>query len=111
MEPFKTLISAAVLAPSGDNTQPWRFEIDEDASTIKVMVDESRDRSPMNAGQRMSRIACGAAVENMIRTARFNHWNIEYSINAQPTIWITSKTPVPGQIDPVLKERVTNRQS
>ncbi len=31
----------------------------------------------MNAGQRMSRIACGAALENMLCTAAFNGWNAD----------------------------------
>ena len=60
---LETLIAAGIQAPSGDNTQPWRFMVDSQARTIAAHVDETRDPSPMNSGQRMSRIAVGAAVE------------------------------------------------
>ena len=40
------------------------------AGTIALEVDAQRDPSPMNAGRRMSRIAVGAALENLIRKAR-----------------------------------------
>lgn len=71
-EPFETLISAAVLAPSGDNMQPWRFDVDQIQRSITVKLDATRDTSPMNSGQRMSRIACGAAIENILQTANHN---------------------------------------
>ena len=72
---LRNCVAAAVRAPSGDNTQPWRFEIDAAAACISVFVDESRDPSPMNAGQTMARIACGAAVENMLLEASAEGWN------------------------------------
>ncbi len=71
-EPFRTLIKAAILAPSGDNTQSGEFEADKQGATITVFLDETRDRSPMNAGQQMARIACGAAIENIVQTAHHN---------------------------------------
>src|SRR5262249_42555471 len=80
------LISAAVRAPSGDNTQPWRFKIDAKAGRITVAVDETRDPSPMNAGQRMARIAAGAALENILRTAQHNHWDAEPHTEAEGAI-------------------------
>ena len=64
------LLKAAAVAPSGDNTQPWRFEVE--TSRIRVIVDPARDPSPMNAGQRMARIAAGAAAENIIACQRHN---------------------------------------
>ncbi|HEY2155386.1 MAG TPA: hypothetical protein VGH33_07135 [Isosphaeraceae bacterium] len=65
---LESVIAAAASAPSGDNTQPWRFEAD--GGTIALLLDERRDTSPMNAGQRMARIAAGAALENLVRAAR-----------------------------------------
>jgi hypothetical protein len=63
------LIRAAALAPSGDNTQPWSFLVSERDAVIEIAVDPDRDTSPMNAGQRMARIAVGAAAENLVQTA------------------------------------------
>ena len=51
--PIETLLAAAVHAPSGDNTQPWRFELDAGQGRIVLHLDPTRDPSPMNAGQRL----------------------------------------------------------
>ncbi|RIK80369.1 MAG: hypothetical protein DCC68_11090 [Planctomycetota bacterium] len=109
---LETLLEAAILAPSGDNTQPWRFIVDEEARTIDVEVDEARDRSPMNAGQRMARIACGAAIENMVRTAEHNCWPLTVGLGVGDSLaklTLHSDGDEPGQIDEAIKRRVTNR--
>ncbi len=61
-----------IWAPSGDNSQPWHFALNAHPNQIVIHVNESRDLSPMNAGQRMSRIAVGAAAENVRRTCDYN---------------------------------------
>ncbi|HEV3021016.1 MAG TPA: hypothetical protein VGX76_01055 [Pirellulales bacterium] len=66
---LQSLVSAASGAPSGDNTQPWRFVIDAEAPSVTIELDATRDTSPMNAGQRMARIALGAALENLVRAS------------------------------------------
>ena len=35
-ELVKKLVEAATKAPSGANTQPWRFRVDGDAATVAV---------------------------------------------------------------------------
>jgi hypothetical protein len=74
---FDALIDAAVRAPSGDNTQPWRFVVDSAQGCIRLQLDPTRDPSPMNAGQRMARIAAGAALENLLQTARLHGYQAE----------------------------------
>lgn len=115
---LQTLVNTGVLAPSGDNTQPWSFELDCPNATIRVSVDESRDQSPMNAGQRMARIALGAAVENMLRTALKNGWQPTLEspnatalaeIRLDKTAIDTGNASGP-QIEPILQDRVTNRR-
>lgn len=113
--PLATLLSAAVLAPSGDNLQPWQFVVDDAQSTVRVLVDEARDASPMNAGQRMSRIACGAAVENIAETARHNHWDVEVDgrLHGRQVALIRLdgiRGAAAGQIPAVLSQRHTNRR-
>jgi len=73
----ETLLRAAIQAPSGDNTQPWRFAVDSQSRRIAVYLDETCDPSPMNSGQRMSRLAIGAALENMLRAAEGLGWTVE----------------------------------
>src|SRR5437879_1416097 len=74
---LEKLLAAAIRAPSGDNTQPWRFVVDAAAGRIALHLDETRDPSPMNSGQRMARIAVGAALENLLQTARKSGWTAE----------------------------------
>lgn len=74
---LEELVRVATLAPSGDNTQPWRFVVDVEHGRIEFHLDETRDPSPMNAGQRMARIAIGAALENVLDLCRKRGWRAE----------------------------------
>ncbi len=112
-EPFETLLNAAVRAPSGDNAQPWRFVIYPGASRVLLYVDETRDPSPMNAGQRMSRMAVGAALENMLRAARAKGWSVcleDPPETALAALKVTDYHANGDGTDPAIVERVTNRR-
>lgn len=108
-----TLLMAAVRAPSGDNTQPWSLLVDADTGRVGLAVDPARDPSPMNAGQRMARLAIGAALENILTTAARNGWKVD-PIPASPpaiTAVLVGEPNAPGgAIDPVLLGRVSNRR-
>ena len=43
--PLESFAAAAVQAPSGDNTQPWRLEIAPAAERILLHVDETPARA------------------------------------------------------------------
>jgi hypothetical protein len=105
------LASAAGKAPSGDNTQPWRFEIDETAGCLTVVMDDSRDRSPMNIGSRMSRIACGAAAENIFRCAAVNQLNVRQVKTGDRswTVELKGRSELCLEADSI-NNRVTNRR-
>ncbi len=62
------LIKAGRAAPSGDNSQPWKFSILKDS--IQVYLDPERDRSFFNVNQIASLISCGAVVENICSAAK-----------------------------------------
>lgn len=127
---LESLVTAAVQAPSGDNTQPWRFAIDSARRRLTIDLDPARDLSPMNAGQRMARIAVGAALENVLRTLAKNghpaEWSIdpatgaasvEYPQREEPlvrdeTIFLrtTNRRPYDGRpIDPDVQTRLTQQ--
>jgi hypothetical protein len=111
--PFETLVTAAIRAPSGDNTQPWRFQIDPRASRIDIYLDETRDPSPMNCGQRMARIALGAALDNILRTASHNGWDaktVSAESSAAASVQLAGNGPAEIKIDPTVMMRVTNRR-
>jgi len=57
------IITAGTMAPSGDNCQPWRFEVGP--GFIDLYMIAERDYSLGNWGQRPSYIAHGAVLENM----------------------------------------------
>lgn len=118
MDPdIERLLKAAGLAPSGDNTQPWRFLVEEPTGRVVLQVDEGRDPSPMNAGQRMARIAVGAALENLVREAERTGMKIEVEPspqNAEAAVRVIragdSGRSAGGDADPLLIRRVTNRR-
>jgi nitroreductase len=111
---LEKLIEAATQAASGDNTQAWRFEVDEAAGRIVISVDETRDPSPMNAGQRMSRMAVGGALENLLRAAQQS--GIRVTTTAPPPgaaaalQWQEPLPKTPIQPDASIFRRVTNRR-
>lgn len=112
MQALETLLTAAIQAPSGDNTQPWRFAVNPDRRRIAIEVDPSRDPSPMNAGQRMARIAVGAALENIRRTlernGRTSHQAIDAASGAVTLDYPHCEGPL--QHDEAIFARVTNRR-
>lgn len=61
------IVEAGALAPSGENAQPWRFQVI--GNTIRVFNIPERDQSLYNWGQRASMVAHGAAIENMVVAA------------------------------------------
>lgn len=112
LEALEAMVAAASRAPSGDNLQPWRFELDPHSDRVTILLDPARDPSPMNAGQRMSRIACGAALENMLRTARRNGWVPSVLPEADRVGFTVELGNLRcGSLDDVtIKTRVTNRR-
>jgi nitroreductase len=108
------LLEAAVLAPSGDNTQPWRFDVDPEDGWIACSVVAGRDPSPMNAGQRMARIALGAAIENLLLAAEACGLEAQLEqVDDDGRAWVRvhpgQQPPRPDQLAPV-RRRVTNRR-
>jgi nitroreductase len=110
---LEALIDAAVRAPSGDNTQPWCFVLDPDQGRVILRLDEGRDQSPMNAGQRMARIAAGAALENLLHTARLHDWAVELESAGGPDlamVHLVGGPPCEIKATGALVARVTNRR-
>lgn len=107
------LVGAAVAAPSGDNTQPWRFETDSASGRIAIYLDETRDPSPMNSGQRMARIALGSAIENILVVAGQNGWQADLE-PAPPgglaMVKVTAAELTPTLSDDSVMKRVTSRR-
>lgn len=107
---WRALLAAAAQAPSGDNTQPWRFHVDRGADAVAIAVDPERDRSPMNAGQRMARIACGAALENLVQSARARGIAADIAV-ADGRATVRLRRDGVARADAPSPARVTNRRT
>lgn len=115
-EIFEKLVEAAVLAPSGDNMQPWRFVINEKAQTITITLDGRRSEHLFDPNYQFAFVALGAAVENMRRVAELNDLRVKNKYRLMDlsvvvhVMGILESDDRHWQRDPLLVERVTNRQ-
>jgi hypothetical protein len=71
---IRQIIFDAILAPSGENCQPWKFILRPDESNgpkvLDLMLLPDRDQSLYSWGQRASYMANGAVLENLTISAR-----------------------------------------
>ncbi|MGD0977242.1 MAG: hypothetical protein ABR875_03045 [Minisyncoccia bacterium] len=58
------IIEAGIFAPSGDNSQPWRFEVEN--NQIDIFNLPEKDNPVLNYRQRGSYIAHGCLIENIL---------------------------------------------
>lgn len=70
MRPIERIVDIARWAPSGDNTQPWRFEIVAD-DHVTVHAFDTRDHCVYDLDGRPSQLSVGALLET-IRIAATN---------------------------------------
>lgn len=67
MTDLDKLIECAVLAPSGHNTQPWRFRAS--GSTIRIFADPRRRLPVVDPDDHALYISLGCALENLVIAA------------------------------------------
>lgn len=68
VEIARSLIGAAVLAPSHWNTQPWRFE--SEGTAIRIVADLQRSLPAIDPDQSSLMMSLGAGLENLLIAAR-----------------------------------------
>ncbi|MEO1170941.1 MAG: Rv1355c family protein [Myxococcota bacterium] len=115
-EAVRELVHCAVLAPSGGNCQPWRFDFDGDR--LRCVHDRERSESLLDFENRGSYLAIGAALENATMAAAAMGFETQWSPFPEPLdsavvcdLRFRSRRPV--EIDPLLEWvplRVTNRR-
>ena len=59
-EQFRHLLNYAVVAPSGHNTQPWRFRLTSDG--VELRADRTRALPIVDPDDRELTMSCGAAL-------------------------------------------------
>lgn len=109
---FKEIIYYATLAPSGHNTQPWKFSIKD--NSFLIYPDYSRRLKVVDPDDHALFISIGCALENLIIAA--NHMGYSAKVEYFPPteekdcIKITiNKDKV--EIDPALFNTIPNRQA
>ncbi|MEK7650048.1 MAG: nitroreductase family protein [Patescibacteria group bacterium] len=114
-EDVEKILNIAIWAPSGDNSQPWRFEVL--GGQINVLNVPTKDTSLYNHNQRASLVACGALVENIKIAA--SHFGYEVSISLFPggydsdlvaTIFLVQKHQNSNFLYSWITKRVSNRK-
>lgn len=81
-ERLRFFLRYAVLAPSGHNTQPWKFAIEQ--STIQVYADPSRWLRVADADRRELHISVGCAIENLLIAADYAGYGSEVTYLPTP---------------------------
>ena len=80
LETARSLIGAAILAPSYWNAQPWRFEVDP--GELRLTLDPSRTLPACDPDQRFTQMSLGAALENLLVAARA--WSLQPAVQYLP---------------------------
>jgi nitroreductase len=73
LRPIDRILDLARWAPSGDNTQPWRFEVVNDQRVV-VHGTDTRDHCVYDLDGRPSQIALGALIETAAIAASAHGW-------------------------------------
>ncbi len=114
MDWLDTCMTAAMLAPSGDNLQPWAFGLDRRRCVVVLSSDATRDPSPMNAGNAMARISVGAVVANILYAHTQNDRRLPHAtIGGAGTVTLSdvAMDDPPGEVPALLRRRYTDRAS
>lgn len=96
-EQLRFLLNYAVLAPSGHNTQPWRFHIGADDALL--YADRTRALPVVDPHDRELTISCGAALQHL--TLALANFGLAATVESFPE---------PAQPDLLARLRVTGRQ-
>ncbi|MFI8454630.1 Acg family FMN-binding oxidoreductase [Kitasatospora sp. NPDC085464] len=115
---LEKLVSAAVAAPSIHNSQPWRFRLQPDTSTLEVRADRSRAVPAVDPQGRALHISVGAAVLNLRVAARHLGWAPEVRLLPDPAepdllaaVELDASAPVPAPGTEKLYEAIWHRHS
>ncbi|MDH5190528.1 MAG: ThiF family adenylyltransferase [Gammaproteobacteria bacterium] len=89
MSAVEKIIDTAKWAPSGDNTQPWRFEIKSDEYFV-VHAYDTREHCVYDLEGHGSQLAIGALLETI--TIAANHFGFKATISQRENLPETSPT-------------------
>lgn len=115
----RKVLEAAIRAPSGENSQPWHFEVSlqNTEAIVDVYLNESSDNSLYNWEHRASYLALGACVENIDviastygLKAEITPFPLQESKKLVARIRLVSIESVKSVLSDAIFERSTNRK-
>lgn len=93
---MKFLVAQGMLAPSGGNSQPWKFYIEEDC--ISVLHDRKRSKNIIDPDSCGAYIGLGAAIENIRIAAEANGCHVEINYLPSPIEHLMQLVDTVGEI-------------
>jgi len=78
LEDLKDILKLAIRAPSGDNSQPWKFIWNN--QFLQIKNDSTRGRCFFNINEYASFLSCGALIENIRIAASSFSFSIEIKL-------------------------------
>jgi len=113
---IKKIVAESLNAPSGSNSQPWKFKIDEDF--LEIFAFPEYDHPILNYKNRGTWVAHGALIENISISAHVSGYDTQINIFPNwPNTNISAKihfNPTAAKKDisvETIKNRCTNRKS
>jgi len=117
---LKFFVKYAILAPSGHNTQPWSFGLDDEAMVINVYADRTRALPVIDPDDRELIISCGAAIANLTIAMKYFEYipEIKFFPDIADNDLLACIRPLMGyepdendkKLFKAIKQRHTNRQ-
>ena len=106
---IREIIRYATLAPSGHNTQPWRFAVS--GNTIRLLPDFSRRLPAVDPQDRELWISLGCALENLTLAAQSagHGMEITYPASGEDSIAVRLTPPLNSQPPFSLRRSRTGR--
>ncbi len=109
--PYDELIQKAIKAPSGHNTQPWKFKTDK--NSITIYPDYDRILPVVDADNHALFISLGCALENLVIAAQHSAFKTNitcYTEQAGNESIVVQLTPSPVKEDGLLFDFIDMRQ-
>lgn len=111
---LRSLLEAALSAPSGDNCQPWKIVLRP--TGFDVRFEPERAEAILDVDGLASRMALGALLENALIFARAHGFSVRWLLDPEPRdprlqarVMIEGVEPSAEDLAPTLPERHTNR--
>lgn len=108
------LLELGLRAPSGDNSQSWKFVVRP--GEVEVWFDAPRARAILDVADLASRLGLGALLESLLLAGRPRGVSAEWTLDpdpTRPTLWavvrFTRAAPLTEPLEASLSERHSNR--